>query len=146
MRLSPAEARLFLGTVGLGRVPMLGRPALLCRGAPSRSRPAHRSRQWPATARPGPRTRWRGHRGHRPDARQRRGAAHRPAAASRWPAMAADRPAFTLPVDDGKSPDYAAVCRRVRRRACRSAAGLAPERDLALELRIETVAHRMPRS
>ena len=60
--------------------------------------------------------------------------------------LAADGPAFTLPVDAGDPPDFAALAREYADVLADPPPGLPPDRGPAFELRIETGTHPMPRS
>ena len=133
----PAEARGVLTTVGIGAVPTFGRPALWC-----------------------------------PPGRRPTAAAVFAAAASAVStedtlagladtgttladgtelldgriAFAADGPAFTLPVDDGDPPDFAALAGEYADVLADPPPGLPPDRGRAFELHLETGTHPMPRS
>ena len=61
-------------------------------------------------------------------------------------AFAADGPAFTLPVDDGDPPDFAALAREYAVVLADPPLGLPPDRGPAFELHIEPGTQPMPPS
>ena len=136
-RLSPAEARALLGSVGLGEVPTLGRPSLW---RPPGARPsalaalaAAASAAWAEDTLAGL-------------ADTGSTLADGTELLVGHIAFAADGPAFTLPPDAGDPPDFAALAGEYADVLAGPPPGLPPDRGPAFELRIETGSHPMPRS